>query len=386
MIGYLAANDGTISGRSAETADGIMRSSGRNVGNLAFWFATRRLFDEDVLYIPWKTKGVALPQNVRALVIPAANFIGSHSNLAPITEVVRELDVPTLVVGLGAQSEREDALPVVNDSIRQFLDEVSKRTPYIGVRGDYSAKVCREFGFSNIKALGCPSVLMNPDRDLGRMIERKIAKLEPENIAIHAACRKGNVTNVEREFIRYVHLFSGSTYVIQRPPELVAVICREQLKPADATYVEQMASFLGMDGGIPELQQFLWRYGYVPTSIDSWRSFLRRFSCSINTRIHGTMVAIQSGLPALCICHDTRTRELAERMKLPALEVQAFIEGRYEIKRLFSATGFDGAAFDQNRRDIAQEYINLIEEIGLTPSAHLLAFATARAGGLARVA
>jgi polysaccharide pyruvyl transferase WcaK-like protein len=141
-----------------------------------------------------------------------------------------------------------------------------------------------------------------------------------------------------------------------------------------------------MDGGLAELRQFLCRHGHVPTSIDSWRSYLRRFSCSINTRIHGTMVAIQSGIPALCVCHDTRTRELAERMKLPALEIATFIEARYEIKRLFAATKFDGAAFDRTRQEAASEYIALFNELGLKPSPHLQSFASTSTAGLARVA
>lgn len=374
MIGYLAANDGTISGHATDTADGIMRSSGRNTGNLAFWQATRLLFKEEVVFIPWKTKGQQLPKNLTALVIPAANFIGSHSNLAPITEIITDLDVPTMVVGLGAQSESENVLPVVNDSVRRFLTEASKRAPYLAVRGEYSAHVCRQFGVPNVKILGCPSVFLNGNPDLGKIVEDKMARLEPSNVAIHAACRKGNITNVEREFVRYVQLFQGSAYVVQRPPELVGAMLRESLKPPEMAYLGDMAQFLGM-ASIQELEKFLRTFGYVPTSIDSWRSYLRKFSCSINTRIHGTMVAFQAEIPALCVVHDTRTRELAAQTKLPSLEVARFIEGRYDIKRLFSSTNFSGAAFDSWRQKIAGEYLTLLTAMKLTPSARLFALA-----------
>ena len=388
MIGYLAANDGTASGPAAQSAGALMRATGRNVGNLAFWYATRRLFDDEVTFVPWKTKGVALPTNLRALVIPAANFIGAHANLAPIIEIIRELDVPTLVVGLGAQSESEAAAPAVNGTVTEFLAEAARRAPYLAVRGEYSAQVCRDFGVPNVKALGCPSVLMNKDQDLGKLIAGKIAALEPDHIAIHAACRKGNLTNVEREFIRYVNLYPGSSYVVQRPPELAAAIFQDPLMPADSAYLGEMAQFLAMRDGADELQQFLRRFGYVPTSIDSWSAFLRRFSCSINTRIHGTMIALQTGIPALCVTHDTRTRELATRMKMPALDVPKFVESRYDIKRLFQVTRFDGAAFDAGRREVAHEYVTLFKTFGLTPSRHLLAFTQERSNSaaMARVA
>jgi hypothetical protein len=193
-------------------------------------------------------------------------------------------------------------------------------------------------------------------------------------VAIHAACRKGNLTNVERELVRYIQLQPGSAYVVQRPPELISAIFREDIPAASAAYIADMARFLGMSGP-SELQRFLSRFGYVPTSIDSWCSFLRKFSCAINTRIHGTIVALQTGIPALCITHDTRTRELAAVLQIPSLSIAKFTEIRYEIQRLFVATGFDGVAFDENRRRLAHEYMVLIEAIGLTPSAHLRALA-----------
>jgi hypothetical protein len=172
---------------------------------------------------------------------------------------------------------------------------------------------------------------------------------------------------------------------VQRPPELVAAIFREDLPQARVDYLNDMARFLGMDSRA-ELQQFLCRHGYVPTAIDSWRSFLLKFSCAINTRIHGTIVALQAGVPALCVCHDTRTRELAIALKLPALDVSKFIETRYELRQLFAVAGFDGAAFDENRRRLAGEYKALIEAIGLTPSAHLRALANPASAGIARAA
>lgn len=386
MIGYIAANDGALKGLETDTAAGIMKWTGNNVGNLAFWYTTKRLIDEDVTFLTWDVEPASLPKGLKALVIPAANFVGAHMNLTLVTRIVTELNIPTIVVGLGAQSEREDTLPEVNDSVRQFLHEVSKRSPFIGVRGEYSAKACRALGISNVKALGCPSILMNSDQSLGKLVEQKISQLVPDNVAVHAACRKGNLMNVERELARLMALRPGSAYVVQAPLEAISVICREAARPNEAAYNAEMASFLGMPGGTDELIQFLTRHGYVPTSIDSWRSYLRKFSCSINTRIHGTVVAFESGVPALCIHHDTRTRELAVQMKLPNLSISDFIENRYDIKRQFAATKFDGKTFDENRQQVAAEYRRLLETVGLKPSAHLMSFINYAQGTLAKVA
>lgn len=370
MIGFLAGNDGTATNPDIRTSAGLMSATGRNTGNLAFWYTTRRLIDEDAVMISWKLK--ELPKNLKAFVIPAANFIGTHSNLAPITRIIRELNVPCVIVGLGAQSDREDQVPNVGDSVKEFLHEISARTPYLCVRGEYTAAVCHALGVKNVKVLGCPSILMNPDRTLGSTMEQRIADLTPDNVAVHAACLKGNLTGVERELLRFVLLNRGSSYVIQRPPELITILYREKLKEAEAKYVAEFARFLNLT--VEELTRFVIENGHVPTSIDSWQAYIRRFSCSVNTRIHGTVVSFQAGVPSLCVMHDTRTRELASGMELPRLEIAQFIEHRYDVKRMFNAAGFVGAKFESNRSHVAQQYLHLFNEIGLKPSPHLKAF------------
>jgi len=281
-----------------------------------------------------------------------------------------------MVVGLGAQAEREDEIPKIDDACLEFLREISARSPFIAVRGEYTARVCREFGITNVKVLGCPSILISADRELGRKISKRMTQIrpEPEAVAVHAACHKGALINVERELIRYVRLFEGSSYVVQRPPEMISALYQQELSDQETSYLTKIAPFFGFHEGVGQLTAFLRRHGYVPTSIDSWMTFLQRFSCCINTRIHGTIIPIQAGIPAVCVVHDTRTKELAERLKLPALTLQKFIETRYDIFRMFAATSFDGVAFDIERRRIAEEYVSLIRELKLTPSDHLLSF------------
>ena len=86
------------------------------------------------------------------------------------------------------------------------------------------------------------------------------------------------------------------------------------------------------------------------------------------------MLALQSEIPSLCISHDTRTRELAKRLLVPTIDIQTFIESRYDIRRLFFACKFDGRAFETNRSEIAEGYSQLFREVGVKPSSHLLSF------------
>lgn len=373
MIGYLATNDGVLDAPHNLRADSIMANTGNNVGNLAFWYVARRLLDEEVRFVTWSAK--ELPDDLTALVIPAANFIGPHADLAPLTKIVRMLDVPTIVVGLGAQAEKEGDTPEVNEACIEFLHEIASRAPYICVRGEYTARICAHFGVENVRVLGCPSVFLNGDKTLGERMEEAIGSLRAENVAVHAACDKGPLTSVERELVRMAQLRPGSSYVVQRPVEMMRRILREPLAEADLPYLKTLGAFFGFGQNLDDFIGFLTTTGYVPTSIDSWMTAMRKHSCSINTRIHGTMIPFQAGVPSICITHDTRTRELVQVMKLPTLETQEFVEGRYDVEGLFAAAQFDGKAFDAGRRELSAGYLELFDAVGLHASSHLSAFA-----------
>ena len=372
MIGYLASNDGSVDRLDGMTGTAIMSNTGRNTGNLAFWYATRRLFADDIEPVSWSTK---VHPKYKAIVIPAANFIGPHANLSPLIRVLECTDAPVVIVGLGAQSESESVMPKVPEATVRFLELVSARTPFMGIRGEYSGWVSEQLGIKNFRVLGCPSVLISPDKALGAKIEQRIRNLKPDTIAVAGASRKGNLTTVERELYRLVKMNPGSAYVVQRPPEFVSVLMREALDAGGEDYMRLFAEYLALPGGADDLKMFLLHNGYVPTSIDAWSSWIQRFSCAVNTRIHGTMVALQSGVPSLCVVHDTRTRELAKRCKLPMLEIKQFVENRYDIRKCFAETKFDGDAFDECRRAVAKEYVELFEAAGVTPSNHLLTLA-----------
>jgi Polysaccharide pyruvyl transferase len=372
-VAYLAENPGIVVRPWTINGDALMKQTGHNVGNLAFWYAARLLFDADLHLVGWHTKASQVPSDVAALVIPAANFINETADLSRLAALVRELDRPVFLLGIGAQAETEDRPPKVKPGVVEFLEEVARRTPAICVRGDFTAKICEGFGIRNTVVLGCPSILIDPHPDLGRQLARRIAEMPDGPLAIHASCVKHNLQSVERELVRLARLHTGSSYVVQRPVEFVKAVHGEPLSETEADYYRKCADFLGFDGDTAALTGFLRAFIHVPDSVDSWMYYLRRFSASVNTRIHGTLMSVNTGLPGICITHDTRTRELARRLMVPRLEVREFMETRYSVRDMFARSSFDAQAFDDNRAQTAATYRGVIETIGLEPSRHLLA-------------
>lgn len=372
-VAFLASNLGVVSQPWKSNGRYLMEATGHNIGNMAFWYAANMLVDAEKVLIRWDTKASQMPKDLDALVFPAANFINATAKLDGLTKLIQDLDLPCLLLGIGAQAEQENAPPPRNESVIAFLHEVSKRTSQICVRGDFTQKVCAEWGIDNTVVLGCPSILMNPRHDLGQVIERKIdAPLNTGPYAIHASAIKQPIINIERELVRMARLNPGSTYVVQRPIELIKTAIGEEMGETETAFYNKCANFLGFEDNQPAFETFLRTHLYAPTSIDSWMHYLQRFTAGINTRIHGTIVGTNAGIPSVCITHDTRTRELSRRLALPHIEPKDFMDTRFSIAAMFKRTQFSGEAFDANRRAIAEAYLGVFEKAGIKPSRHLL--------------
>lgn len=92
-------------------------------------------------------------------------------------------------------------------------------------------------------------------------------------------------------------------------------------------------------------------------------------------RIHGTMLALQAGTPALCIVHDSRTEELCEIMKIPYIHARLLEESPADMGAFmkYFEEKFDPIEFDKNRAKLAGKYISLLNGSGLAATREVAA-------------
>lgn len=368
-VAYLAENFGSLPGGSIPL-DTVMHLCGHNVGNFAFWNAARKLFDAEVRLFGFGTRTQELTRdNVDFIVIPAANFLNATANLEWLARLICELDKPCVVVGLGAQSEQEKSIPELRPGTVDFLRQAAARAPYLAVRGPFSQRVCEAYGVKNVRVLGCPSIFTNPDRGLGAKIESKWSR-RIDKLAIHASSIKAHVRHAERMLYANLAVHAGSSYIIQRPVELMKLARGEALSPADEQYVDRVNAFLAPDHSRTAFDRTIRMAGVVPHSIDSWLFMLEGHSHAVGTRIHGSVLSLSAGLPALCITHDTRTRELCEVLKVPSIDCGAVLSFS-SIADMYAARPFSGSEFEDNRTALGRQYKALVSEVGLGPSSYL---------------
>lgn len=334
---------------------------GENTGNLAFVTAVKTYLQLSKV-VNW----TANPADIRAAgtiaVMPCANQIGAHMNMGWLGEQIEKTDVKVVAIGLGAQAGLNFEIPAIPDGTIRWLNAIAERSPAgapnISVRGAFSYQVLESIGLGKAAVpLGCPSLFINPDPALGRKIAERLNSIE--RIAVVAGhYRWAHLGKLEASLAALANA-TGGAYIVQSPLEMVS-LARGRIEEVEDGFLEQCRNYC-----MPHMSkgQFL-RWAHERTrvffNVPSWMEYLTKFDFVIGARIHGVMLALQAGVPALCIAHDTRTTELCQIMRVPFVNVRDVING---IKRdeLLKTVKFDPEEFDKNRSLLAQRFVDFLE-------------------------
>ena len=369
-VGYLANNIGEFSPTMKITADNLMGMSGLNIGNFAFWNAVQLLLDEEIILFPFGSKPDEYIGKLDFIVIPAANWLNAGQDFGWLATFIEEVDVPCLIFGLGAQSETEEQFPSLKEGTLRFLSALSKRTPFLAVRGEYTKNFCNHLGIKNVEALGCPSILTSPNKELGKCIKQRW-ETTIDKVAIHGLNLKHNTHDIEPYLFNILNTLRGSSYIIQEPRYFIRIMTQEELSDKDRESLQQAHQFLNSNLSYDNFIKQLRESCYVPYSLNSWVNYISYHSHSIGTRIHGSIISLTAEIPSICVTHDTRTKELCEIMEIPNLPCNTTIFDQSPIQEIFSQVTIHASKFDANRKYLARKNSELIKQAGLTTSRHL---------------
>ena len=358
-----------------------------NFGNLVWLFGARSLLSPNDNVIIDDGRLHKSPCHMRgfvdAYVVSEANLLqrefeyrpGSWTTLS-LTRSVEELDVPTLVVGLGVQTTFAsrspskpwgevdiggDAIPkpldvVLHDEQHALLDAIEQRAPQgYAVRGNITAEVANVRGRRKAVALGCPSFMLSPNPCLGASLQKQLRALantpadKTSKLKIAVLLPAHHAPILTRQLLLVMRAFPDSFIVVQTNADY------RMLKVVRDTY--QLA--------VNDTRVF---YFY---NIQEWRRKLQEVDLVFGCRIHGSMMGIYAGRPTLTIANDPRILELVETMMMPHKAIYDLSPAHFDLMGLVSdvAAEFDGKAFDRNRARVAQEYMLLFDSIDVKVSA-----------------
>ena len=347
-----------------------------NVGNLAFVYALKRQIVglEGRANVPWNSTPAQVRRAGDICVIPCANQFGPHYDFGgPATRLDR-IDVPLVAVGLGTQSNLDLTIPDVPEGtvrwVRSIMEHAPSTMPNVSIRGEFSRRVLDAYGFHDVCVVGCPSLFLNPSTTLGRSIADRQVDI-PGRVAVAAGHPdRLHLAPIEHSLAQIVTATNGA-YVCQSPFESIRM-GRGEVGELNATEVEQLRKYVYSGLSTDEFKTWVKAHATVFFNVPGWMEFLRRFDFVVGMRIHGTVLGLQAGVPALCIASDSRTLELCQTMRIPHVLSRNCIDAidgfnLEKLSRLFRDQ-FDPDLFDTNRNRLAASYCAFLEGNGLIPT------------------
>ena len=358
--------------------DVASRRCGLNTGNLVASFALCSHLDfPEVVDI-----GAPLRQmnrSGRVGVVQGANQLGAHFNGGRWFQPITEVEIGLTLVGVGVQGpltespgsgQEFEAEPVADDVPPDAFDwiaRIAERAPTaaanIGVRGNLTQAVLAEHGFGGrfVEVIGCPSLFINPNPRLGGEIAARAGT--PERIAVLAGNTAWQGLQPIEETLAGLVGKSGS-YIGQHGMNMMKITRgeAEQLSKED---LQKCRNYIRPRLNSDDFKAWCNVHGNLFFDVPAWLEHYRRFDFVVGLRLHGAVLALQAGVPALCIAHDARMLELCRTMRIPHV-LPAQIERGISVQDLYQLATFDADAFDANRRALCRKYVDFLRGNGLT--------------------
>jgi len=356
-------------------SDRIMQITGINTGNFAFRHALLNLVPNIEEFIPmnWGTLNKLLNQGSRPdkVIVSCANWLCASEEYEKSNgfraSVIEKIDCDVVSFGLGAQARTsQEKLELGKNTIR-LANVLSSKCSFLSVRDEFTLNTLKEIGINNAVITGCPSNFINLDMNLGGTIIKKLEVLLDSNMnwpdtkCFFSEFSGGHSYSGKtlKRILTLIHL-SQSFYMIQTP--IMYPFYLGETGEIHNAYLSNMPDKLDKN----LLKKLLKTRLVGFSSIEHWLDFSRTFDFASGMRIHGNMVPLQSGIPAIVIGHDSRTNGLSATMSIPVVSPEAFIEISYKNPGFLFDKMLEGyQSYDTRRAELLDIMLEFIKNNGL---------------------
>ncbi|MGR5134654.1 polysaccharide pyruvyl transferase family protein [Vibrio alfacsensis] len=346
----------------------LLSATGGNTGNVAFVHSVQSLLANDYGVVHWGDNAEAVNKHYDMLVICCANQIGSHVDLGVWAKKLLEFNLPVVLIGLGAQSDKIGVMPEVPEGTIRFLNVVkelrkSNEQSNIITRGEFSSWVLAELGFES-SPLGCPSLLTSSDAQLGQTCFRNQSLKGHKRIMVPGGNPWHKSSIIENKLIELVNNYHGE-YILQHP-DIIFKLLLDDNSDLTQKQIEVLENTYSSIGELNDIRSWLIAHSVFFAEAQNWLNYSRKFSSAIGPRYHGIALPIQVGVPGKVIAIDSRTEELAKTTGIPVVaytNVSTMTVDELAEASLWSKEEADH--FDSVRKSNSLEYTKFFEVNGL---------------------
>lgn len=363
-VGIVSINPAVARNATELDFKALYQAVGMNTGNLMFATAMYRQLDAEVKQIGFSFDSAVVNENFDAVVIPAANWLNQKDDWDWLTALIEQLEIPVVTIGIGLQANTTDLNDIrINASCQRLIRVLSTKAPFISTRGFLTTRYLQSIGVMNVVTTGCPSIympLMAADA-----VEASGSPTVIQSTRYYyssEAAQDGGLNNA---------LFAASgrnsyDMVYQSEPEEMEYL----LKPSSDNALEtpRLASLARLYGlaNMEELKSYLDRCGKVFLDLDQWSAYLQTKERVLGTRLHGAIIALNSGTPAILLAHDSRTTEMIDFAGIPTVAPEIF-GGDFSPAKINAAfAGVDMESYRARRESNRKIYKQFLLANGLT--------------------
>ena len=303
-----------------------------NKGNMVHGEAPTRMFQmhrEKSCYVSakslildsgWNAKevGKELSKKFDLVVFSTANMIRSDFDPGGTAEILDSLTIDFVVLGMGMQNPLPPSTESLHPNLIALLEVCNGKASVFGVRGKKTKDWLNSVGFDNVRALGCPSLYVYPQNILNMSA--------PDPDLLNSAITGGYISARIPRSKSIIKLFKDFNchYVMQDEIDILRDL--DELSESKHLYNDATGE---VSRDIMERIFEKIHYKTMPfTSYrwfqdpNAWRMFASQFDFYLGDRLHGGIVALQTGVPAILISEDQRVSEVANFFGIPEVSIK----------------------------------------------------------------
>jgi hypothetical protein len=381
---------GRVSNPASKSVPDLIAEIGDNSGNLVFQKSAGKIVSDEKIFVG---RGADVYEDLsrvrnecKAVVFPAANHIDSRIDFTRLAHWLRNMRLPTVILGIGAQANGRtkqdmDLLTkelAVNDGFLELVRVFKEPDFFIGVRGTFTQELLDRFDVAAV-VTGCPSLLLNESPVLGQRLQKKYRALLstldagvmlPLAISAASPWLSGQQQKAEVRLVELLLEWHG-IYIQQSGGEIAIrtaaqrISTTQEMQADAAWYFERFGQKLSAQ----QIDRVLKEHIRIFFDTEEWAATLRRYQMCLGTRYHCSALAMQSETPTIMFSHDSRTEELCQSTMIPYLPIDSLLKG--SPTSWVSDISFDGEAYDRNRAAMAGKIRAAFTKHGIGCAAHV---------------
>jgi hypothetical protein len=344
----------------------LYQAIGLNTGNFMFTNAVFKQIEADLLQIGFSFNPDKINKEFDALVVPAANWINERTDWTWLIELLEKINIPVITIGIGLQANSTDIDKVrVNESSMRLIKLLSNKSKWISCRGDFTRDWMGSVGIKNTVTTGCPSLYMKLEGQYENQVDGGEVILQGTRYWVSTEFNQSNDIN------RNIYAMAGRLnlpMIYQSEAEEIDYLVYSESRNDQHAKNKKLA-FANLYGftEYEDVINYISVKGHVFFDIDKWSEFVKNNVGVIGTRLHGAIIALNSGKPARLITHDSRTQEIADFAEIPTIPESLVLDlNEADARRILNDT--DLSRYIAKRKVNSNIYVGFLEDCGLLPN------------------